>query len=106
METGKLIAETLLLSTHIKKAWVVYGEIGLDEISPELKTRVWQIDNNLQAKNKIKRMESDEKQEEKDQKDRFIKEFTILPSDFGIKERKLASVVGGNKVYNAKIMKR
>ena len=58
-------------------AWIVNSEDGLDEISPYAKTKVVQLKNNL------------------------IEEFTINPSELGIKVNSLEKIVGKESEYNA-----
>ncbi|KAJ3080615.1 anthranilate phosphoribosyltransferase [Quaeritorhiza haematococci] len=79
-ELGKLMAEALAL-TGVKRAWVVSGAIGLDEISPEGLTYVWSLEEDGQ-----------------------IIEKTISASDFGLKEHPLSAVVGGDPSYNGRQM--
>jgi len=55
--------------------WIVNSEDGLDEISPYAKTKVVQLKNNS------------------------IKEFTINPSELGIKTNSFERVVGGESEY-------
>ncbi|KAJ3106131.1 anthranilate phosphoribosyltransferase [Phlyctochytrium planicorne] len=78
-ELGPLMAEALLL-LGTKRSWVVNGDIGLDEISPEGKTTVWAI------------------------QDGKIEEFQISPADFGLQEHAIQSVAGGDAKHNAEIM--
>jgi anthranilate phosphoribosyltransferase len=80
-DLGFIMAESLKL-LKIEKAWVVCGEVGLDEISPEGKTFVWELSS------------YDDK----------IVEKTISPADFGLPEHSLKSVKGGSAADNAKIM--
>ncbi|KAJ3299506.1 anthranilate phosphoribosyltransferase [Borealophlyctis nickersoniae] len=77
---GKLMAQALHLG-GVTKAWVVHGAMGLDEISPEGETHVWEVDESGS-----------------------ITELVITPKDFGLKEHPLSSVVGGNPTQNAKTM--
>lgn len=79
-ELGPIMAQALKL-VGVKKAWVVCGLVGLDEISPEGKTMVWDLNQ-----------------------DGSIKEFLVSPADFGLSENSLASVKGGDSAYNASIM--
>jgi anthranilate phosphoribosyltransferase len=58
-------------------AWIVNSEDGLDEISPYSKTKVVQLKNNS------------------------IKEFTINPSEIGIRVNKFEKIVGKESKYNA-----
>ncbi len=74
------MAKTLHL-IGVKKAWVVHGLIGLDEISPVGESLVWELDP-----------------------DGNILEKRISPSDFGLSEHPLTLVKGGNAIENADIM--
>ncbi|KAI8617426.1 glycosyl transferase family, a/b domain-containing protein [Chytriomyces sp. MP71] len=76
---GHIIAEALQLS-GVKRAWVVHGGIGLDEIAPIGDTFVWSLENDT------------------------ITESTIHPRDFGLQEHPLESVRGGNAAYNSGTM--
>ncbi|KAI9011272.1 glycosyl transferase family, a/b domain-containing protein [Gaertneriomyces semiglobifer] len=78
---GPMMAEALRLS-GVQRAWVVCGEMGLDEISPEGKTHVWSLELNGE-----------------------ITEGVVTPSDFGLQSHPLSAVVGGIPDHNAKVMK-
>nr|KAJ3420635.1 anthranilate phosphoribosyltransferase [Polyrhizophydium stewartii] len=81
-DLGHAMAEALHLS-GVKSGWVVHGCVGLDEISPEGNTLVWQFDESGN-----------------------ITERTISPSaDFGLPEHPLRDVVGGDAVENASTMR-
>ena len=58
-------------------AWIVNSDDGLDEISPYAKTKVVQLKNNS------------------------IKEFTINPSELGIKVKNFEKIVGRESEYNS-----
>jgi anthranilate phosphoribosyltransferase len=58
-------------------AWVVNSDDGLDEISPYAKTKVVQLKNNS------------------------INEFTIDPSELGIKTNNFKKIVGKESEYNS-----
>ncbi|KAK9762109.1 anthranilate phosphoribosyltransferase, partial [Basidiobolus ranarum] len=60
--------------------FVVSGFEGLDEISPELDTYLWELTNGE------------------------ITERKISPDDFGLPRHSLSLVAGGDSVYNAKIL--
>ncbi|KAJ3152135.1 Phosphoglucomutase-2 [Irineochytrium annulatum] len=77
---GPHVAEALRI-IGVERAWVVCGEIGLDEISPIGKTFVWSIENGV------------------------IAEQTIQPSDFGLPEHPMSAVVGGNAAQNSATMR-
>ncbi|KAJ1565113.1 anthranilate phosphoribosyltransferase [Nowakowskiella sp. JEL0078] len=79
---GKLVAEALHL-TGVEKGWVVNGANGLDEISPEGITTIWEFSKSGE-----------------------IIEKEIRPSDFGIEEHPLSSVKGGDSSFNADIMRK
>ncbi|KAK9711894.1 anthranilate phosphoribosyltransferase [Basidiobolus ranarum] len=76
---GQLIAESSKLM-GIERAFVVSGFEGLDEISPELDTYLWELTNGE------------------------ITERKISPEDFGLSRHSLSLVAGGDSVYNAKIL--
>jgi anthranilate phosphoribosyltransferase len=62
-----------------KRAWVVHGEDGLDEISPSAPTRV----SELTA-------------------DGALREIVITPEDFGVKRSSRADIAGGDAQENAR----
>ncbi|MBN1653466.1 MAG: anthranilate phosphoribosyltransferase [Deltaproteobacteria bacterium] len=62
-----------------KRAWVVHGEEGLDEVSPTGTTRVAQLDSGV------------------------ISTFELKPEDFGIERVSLESLKGGDAKQNAAI---
>ena len=66
-----------LKDLSIKKAWVVHGEDGLDEVSTSAKTNVIEV------------------------KDNKIKKFIINPEKFGIKSVSLSKIKGRDPLYNA-----
>jgi len=69
----------VLANLGVKKAAVVSGLDGLDEISPAVKTKISQL------------------------KDKKIKTYLVTSSDFGIKKFSLAKIKGGSPQENAKI---
>ncbi|GAA5939925.1 hypothetical protein JCM1841_004113 [Sporobolomyces salmonicolor] len=73
---GPVFAEALRI-TGVKRAWVVCGAEGLDEISPAGETHVWDLENDT------------------------ITERTIHPSQFGLTPTPLSSVAGGTPAENA-----
>ncbi|KAJ3021211.1 anthranilate phosphoribosyltransferase [Thoreauomyces humboldtii] len=77
---GPLMAEALRLS-GVERAWVVCGDMGLDEIAPEGKTHVWSLERNGEVTVGI-----------------------VTPSDFGLAAHPLTSVVGGGPSVNAATM--
>ncbi|KAI8909051.1 glycosyl transferase family, a/b domain-containing protein [Gorgonomyces haynaldii] len=79
-QVGAIMAQALYLS-GVERAWVVHGALGLDEISPEGKTIVWDLTS-----------------------DGTIQEKEISPSDFGLQEHPLESVRGGDANHNAQLM--
>ncbi|KAJ3308762.1 anthranilate phosphoribosyltransferase [Boothiomyces sp. JEL0838] len=79
-DLGRIMAETLIL-LGVKRAWVVCGGIGLDEISPEGETFVWET-----------------------QPDGSIAELVISPKDFGLPEHPLSAVKGGDAAHNSNTM--
>ncbi|KAG9303141.1 hypothetical protein G9A89_005099 [Geosiphon pyriformis] len=78
---GFLVAEALRLRGVIK-AMVVHGAIGLDEISPEGETFVWELSNSK------------------------ITEYKISPIDFGLPEYPIASVKGGSPEENSELLEK
>ncbi len=72
------IAQVLALLGS-KRAWVVHGEDGLDEVSPTGKTRVAQLD------------------------DGKVSTFELSPEDFGVEQISLDAIKGGNAERNAAI---
>ncbi|KAI9152445.1 anthranilate phosphoribosyltransferase [Blastocladiella emersonii ATCC 22665] len=75
-----LVARTLALM-GVRRALVVCGHEGLDEISPAGPTDVWVLGE-----------------------DGSVTEMTIQPKDFGLPTYPLAAVRGGDKAYNAGIL--
>lgn len=71
-ELGELFAQTLLL-LKVEKAWVVNGSEGLDEISPDGSTFVWEVANGK------------------------ITSFEISPKDFGLSCHSLDTVKGSRE---------
>lgn len=65
-----------------KKAMVVHGEEGLDEISNFGKTLVGEVENNK------------------------IELYDIEPEDFGLRRGKIANILGGEAGYNAELCKK
>ncbi|KAI8893848.1 glycosyl transferase family, a/b domain-containing protein [Globomyces pollinis-pini] len=78
-DIGMIMAKSLQL-VGVERAWVVCGAIGLDEISPEGSTNVWELENNT------------------------IIEKVVSPKDFGLPEHPLSAVRGGNAEANASTM--
>ena len=78
---GPMMIEVLrrLGSKHVM---VVYGEDGLDEITMTTSTRVWE----LTSSNKIKK-------------------YKIKPQDFGLKQVSFDKIKGGDKKYNARVIR-
>ncbi|CAG8582881.1 7619_t:CDS:2 [Paraglomus occultum] len=76
---GPLVIEALRLN-QTKKAMVVHGAIGLDEVSPEGETFVWELENDI------------------------IKEYTVTPSDYGLPSHPISSVAGGTASENAETL--
>lgn len=68
----------------IANTMVVWGEVGLDEISPIGKTKVWYYNNKLNS----------------------IKEFELSPSDFGLPEHSLDLVRSGTPAENAIVLQK
>lgn len=74
-------AELVKSSTVPVNTMVVFGEIGLDEISPVGFTKCWNIDSEGE-----------------------ISRFTISPSDFGLPEHGLDTVRSGTPLENAEVL--
>jgi anthranilate phosphoribosyltransferase len=66
-----------LQNLKLNFAWVVNSDDGLDEISPYAKTKVVQLKNNS------------------------VKEFTIDPSELGIKTNNFEKIIGKESEYNS-----
>lgn len=77
---GEVFAETLRLM-GVKRAMVVCGFEGLDEISPEGKTHIWRLDN-------VSKLEY----------------FTVEPADFGLKPHAIGDVKSGTPPENAAML--
>ena len=78
---GNIFAEALQ-KQGTERAWIVCGREGLDEISPEGPTDVWEL------------------------KDGKITEFSISPSDFGLASHPLAHVGSHSAAENASVVLR
>jgi anthranilate phosphoribosyltransferase len=74
----RLVAEALA-GLGTKRAWVVRGEDGLDEISPCALTRVTEIDA-----------------------DGRLRERTVAPEDFGVDRVARTALAGGDAEHNAR----
>jgi anthranilate phosphoribosyltransferase len=77
---GEVFAETLRLM-GVKRALVVCGYEGLDEISPEGKTHVWKLDKTSK-----------------------LEYFSVEPADFGITEHPIGEVKSGTPPENAALL--
>jgi len=79
---GQIMAEALMYS-GVERGMVICGDEGLDEISPECDTHVWEIENGT------------------------ITKKMISPEDFGVERAPLDSDImrGGDADHNAKILK-
>ncbi|KAM0755863.1 anthranilate phosphoribosyltransferase [Meredithblackwellia eburnea MCA 4105] len=73
---GPIFVEALRI-TGVKRAWVVCGKEGLDEISPAGPTNVWDLENGV------------------------ITEKEISPATFGLEPNSIESVKGGSPSENA-----
>jgi anthranilate phosphoribosyltransferase len=65
----------------LKRAWVVHGEGGLDEVSPAGETRVAEWDGHA------------------------VRERTVTPADFGLAPAALAELAGGDAPTNATMVR-
>jgi anthranilate phosphoribosyltransferase len=79
---GEIFAETMRLM-GVKRAMIVCGFEGLDEISPAGKTHVWRLD----AESKLEY-------------------FTLEPADFGLSIHPIVDVKSGNPAQNAALLLR
>jgi anthranilate phosphoribosyltransferase len=79
-ELGETFAESLRLM-GVKRAMVVCGFEGLDEISPQGKTHVWRLDGNS-----------------------VLEYFTVEPADFGLPSHPTADVKSGTPPENAALL--
>ncbi|CAO1623036.1 unnamed protein product [Sympodiomycopsis kandeliae] len=77
---GQIFAEALL-KRGCERAWIVCGKEGLDEISIEGETDVWELTE-----------------------DKKIKHFVISPKDFGLKSHPLKNVASNSSDENAAIV--
>lgn len=77
---GHVFAETLRLM-GVKRAMVVCGFEGLDEISPANETHVWRLDA-----------------------DSTLEYFTVRPEDFGLSTHPIEDVKSGNPAENAALL--
>lgn len=64
-----------------RRALVVYGEDGLDEITITAPTKVWELKN------------------------KTIRSYRIAPEQFGIKRAPFSKIKGGDAAYNARIIR-
>lgn len=80
-ELGPTMA-TALKNLGAKRALVVYGEDGLDEITTTAGTRVWEL-----------------------RERGAIITYRIKPQDFGIKRVPFAKIKGGDAAYNARVIR-
>ena len=79
-DLGEVFAETLQLM-GVKRAMVVCGFEGLDEISPEGKTHVWKLDDRSK-----------------------LDYFSVQPSDFGLQTHAIGQVKSGTPRENAALL--
>jgi anthranilate phosphoribosyltransferase len=79
---GEVFAQTLQLM-GVKRAMVVCGFEGLDEISPEGKTHVWKLDQVSK-----------------------LQYFTVEPPDFGLSTHLIGEVKSGSPSENGMILKK
>lgn len=81
---GEIMAKAFIF-LGVERAWIVHGKVGLDEISPQGETLVW---------------DTAEYDANKDN----IPHKIISPKDFGLEEHSLEDVRGGGQKENAEIM--
>ena len=72
---------SVLQNLGAKRALVVYGEDGLDEITVTAPTHMWELTN-----------------------DGAVKSYTIQPENFGIRRVPFNKIKGGNAAYNARVI--
>ena len=65
----------------LRQAWVVHGHGGMDEVSPAGRTTVAHWDGGA------------------------VRTFELMPSDFGVEPVRMADLVGGDAVENARIIR-
>ncbi len=70
-----------LLSIGCKRAWLVHGAEGLDEVSPSGPTEVWEVAGGR------------------------VRSFRVEPADFGFEPEPLQGIRGGDPTYNAKVLR-
>lgn len=88
-ELGSEYAKAASLMYPNNEIFVVWGHVGLDEISPIGKTTIWHISNNETA----------------NEKDQSIEVFEIEPCMFGLKEHPLSECLSLGPIENAHILK-
>ncbi|KAH3674401.1 hypothetical protein WICMUC_003238 [Wickerhamomyces mucosus] len=83
---GRVFAEAVLQLDKAKgitaNSMIVWGAVGLDEISPIGRTKIWTVDS----------------------REGKITESYISPKDFGLKDHSLESVASGTPQENAKLL--
>jgi anthranilate phosphoribosyltransferase len=79
-ELGPILA-TALKNLGARRALVVYGEDGLDEITITAPTKIWELKNSI------------------------IRTYKITPEQFGIKRVPFSKIKGGDAEYNARIIR-
>lgn len=88
-ELGFEYAKAASLMYPNNEIFVVWGHVGLDEISPIGKTTIWHVSNN----------------ETVDTKAHKIEIFEIEPSLFGLKEHPLSECLSLGPIGNARVLK-
>jgi anthranilate phosphoribosyltransferase len=78
---GPLLAGALR-RLGVDHAMVVHAQVGMDEIAPSGPTRVWEI------------------------RDSDLREWTLQPADYGLEQRDLGKLSGGEPSHNAARVRR
>lgn len=103
-ELGETIAKALI-SVGIPAGWVVCGDIGLDEISPEGCTTVWAFGKESSIPERHQNLKAKLESSKNIKKEDYVIEFKLDPKiDFDIEPCTLDLVSGGNADENATIM--
>lgn len=101
-ELGRVMADALIL-TGVSDGWVVCGNIGLDEISPDGNTTVWAFGNDVPVPENYKN--DSHRYKGNNALDIPQYEFELNPErDFGVASCDLSQVSGGDVKFNAEIM--
>lgn len=97
---GDLIAPALVL-LGVKRLWVVFGEIGLDEISIQGKTIVWEYSGGVEPK----KIRGAEYLKDLVYKGIIIKKFRLSPDEFGLEGYPISAITSTSCDENVKLLK-